>query len=659
MVRFLILAMLFVVFQNTIADSFTNNTFNNHGSIGLINLPSARIHNESSFGITFYDGNPDQKITLTSSPYDWLEASFFYSNIQDKPYCQFEFDPVCDQDYKDKGFNFKIKLKEEGRLPAIAIGLNDIAGTGYYSSEYIVGSYGINNTDFHFGLGWGTLDGSDDRFKNPLGYIWDDFNDRPNYLEDSGGQFQASRYFSGKTSSPFFGISHVISNKVIFKLEYDSTLTPGKIGYEESNQNLSVGVDFNITDNFVLSIATERGNSSTLRFSYKNDPKVSKPRYQYKESNHKETDSSYVKLIRNLNENGIGVNKIIEGSEQIGIQVSQFTHPNLEIIDEIIKRASYDAGLVKPLKTDIRIVNLKARTEYDEAFEKNAKIIYEKQNKKRFKTNTKLTFRPFLASREEFFKGALMLENINEYSFLDNFYFSSNIKYSLADNFDDLKYPPVDTYPAQVRSDVKDYLKNFDEGVFIGRAQFDYYLSPNENHHIMLTAGILEEMFNGAGLEYLFYKQDSNYAIGFEMFEVKKRDYKMRFGTLDYKNVTGHLNFYYRNYRYIPFDAKISYGEYLAGDEGVTIDLSRSFPNGTKFGIFASFTDVSSEQFGEGSFDKGIYFNIPVFGNLINYSWRPLTKDPGAKLARKNTLHDLLVKFKPINWFMFNLKTFC
>ena len=51
-----------------------------------------------------------------------------------------------------------------------------------------------------------------------------------------------------------------------------------------------------------------------------------------------------------------------------------------------------------------------------------------------------------------------MIENISEYSFLDNFFFSSNIKYSLADNFDDLKYPPVDTYPAQVRSDIKDYL---------------------------------------------------------------------------------------------------------------------------------------------------------------------------------------------------------
>ena len=165
----------------------------------------------------------------------------------------------------------------------------------------------------------------------------------------------------------------------------------------------------------------------------------------------------------------------------------------------------------------------------------------------------------------------------------------------------------------------------------------------------MATAGILEEMFNGVGFEYLYFNQESNYAAGFEIFKVKKRDYEMRFGTLEYENIVTHLNFYYRNYNLIPFDAKISFGEYLAGDEGFTIDLSRSFPNGTKFGVFASFTDVSTEQFGEGSFDKGIYFNIPVFGNFINYSWRPLTKDPGAKLIRKNTLHDLLVKFKPIN----------
>ena len=166
----------------------------------------------------------------------------------------------------------------------------------------------------------------------------------------------------------------------------------------------------------------------------------------------------------------------------------------------------------------------------------------------------------------------------------------------------------------------------------------------------MVSAGILEEMFMGAGFEYLFYKPDNNYAAGFEIFNVKKRDYQMRFGTLDYENTVGSINFYYRNYNIIPFDAKISYGEYLAGDIGSTFDLSRSFENGVKFGFFVSNTNVSAEQFGEGSFDKGIYFDIPIFGNLVGYSWRPLTKDPGQKLVRKHTLYDLLVKFKPINW---------
>ena len=165
----------------------------------------------------------------------------------------------------------------------------------------------------------------------------------------------------------------------------------------------------------------------------------------------------------------------------------------------------------------------------------------------------------------------------------------------------------------------------------------------------MLTAGILEEMFSGYGLEYLYFKDKDNYALGFEVFDVKKRDYKMQFGTLDYRNVTSAVNFYYRNYGSIPFDAKISYGEYLAGDKGFTFEASRSFKNGVEYGVFASFTDVTSEQFGEGSFDKGIFFNIPIFGNFINYTWKPLTKDPGAKLIRKNTLHDLLIKFKPHN----------
>ena len=194
---FSILTLVFIN-QDLYSDSFIYNSFNNHGVNGLINMPSARFYNEAAYGITIYDGKPDQKITMTSYPYDWMEASFFYSNIQGKPYCSQSFEFVCQQDYKDKGFNFKFRIKEEGAWPAIAIGINDIAGTGLYSSEYIVGSYGINRIDFHFGVGWGLLNGSDNSFKNPLGYLYDGFNNRPKDFEGKGGQFQLSRYFSGK-----------------------------------------------------------------------------------------------------------------------------------------------------------------------------------------------------------------------------------------------------------------------------------------------------------------------------------------------------------------------------------------------------------------------------------------------------------------------------
>ena len=118
----------------------------------------------------------------------------------------------------------------------------------------------------------------------------------------------------------------------------------------------------------------------------------------------------------------------------------------------------------------------------------------------------------------------------------------------------------------------------------------------------MFTGGILEDMFSGYGAEYLYFVPNSNYSFGIELFKVKKRDYEWGFGHLDYENVTATANLYYRNYGTIPFDMKISAGEYLAGDKGSTLEFSRSFVNGVRFGVFATLTDVSAEDFGEGQF---------------------------------------------------------
>ncbi len=634
---------LLLLFQDILSDSFQYNAYNNHGVVGIINMPSARFYDEMVHGVTLYDGTPDQKITLTSNPYDWLEASFFYTNIQGKPYPGFEF-----QDYKDKGFNIKLRIKEQGILPAMALGVMDIAGTGFYSSEYFVTSYGIKNIDIHYGIGWGTLNNDKGSIKNPLGYLNDRFKNRPTETEAQGGSFQLSRYFAGTTASPFYGISYAINENFLFKFEKDTTKTDGLMDYERPKSDFSFGIDYLVKDNFVLGLSFERGNFASLRFVYRNNPKTSHKKYEYI-SEENISSNKYQNLINNLQRNGVGVNKIVETANSIGLELTQFTHPNVQIVEEIIAKASQDAGIKKDIKKNLKTVDLDALKEFDDSFEENSNLIYEKKKRSGFSTSTGIKLRPFIASREEFFKGALLLENDSEYVFLDNLTFNLNLKYSIANNFDDLRFPPVDTFPAQVRSDIKQYLKRMNDGVLIGRAQLDYFISPYSGHYFMLSGGILEDMFSGYGAEYLYFMENSNYSIGFEVFDVKKRDYNWGLGTLDYQNTTAHLNFHYRNYGLIPFDMKLSYGEYLAGDVGSTIEFSRTFENGMYFGVFASNTDVTAEQFGEGSFDKGLFFNIPIYGNLINYSWRPLTKDPAAKLVRRNSLHGLLVKFKPIN----------
>ena len=441
-----------------------------------------------------------------------------------------------------------------------------------------------------------------------------------------------------------------MNDRTLFKIEKDTTLTTDTLDYKKAKSNYSVGIDYALNENFVVGFSVERGSTASLKFIYKSSPKTSYQKYKYQnQEQNSNNEDQYQNLITNLERNGIGVNKVIETANSVGLELTQFTHSNLQVVEEIIKQAGKDSGIEKDIKKNLKIVNLDAITEFDDSFEENSNLIYEREKKSQFNTKTGLKFRPFIASREEFFKGALLLENDSEYIILDNLMLNVNLKYSLADNFDDLRYPPLNTFPAQVRSDIKQYLKNMDEGILIGRAQIDYFISPHKDHHLMFTGGILEDMFSGFGFEYLYFKNDTNYSVGFELFNAKKRDYDWGFGTLDYQNVTGHLNFHYRNYGLIPFDMKLSYGEYLAGDVGTTIELSRSYDNGMVFGVFASNTDVSEEQFGEGSFDKGIFFNIPIYGNLINYTWRPLTKDPGAKLVRRNTLHGLLVKFQPIN----------
>ena len=110
----------------------------------------------------------------------------------------------------------------------------------------------------------------------------------------------------------------------------------------------------------------------------------------------------------------------------------------------------------------------------------------------------------------------------------------------------------------------------------------------------------------------LYWPHKSRIAFGASVAYAKQRDFD-RFGLLDYQVFTGHVSAYWATPFY-NYDVAVHAGRYLAKDLGATFEARRTFRNGWQVGIWATLTDVPFEKFGEGSFDKGFYFQVPLDG---------------------------------------------
>jgi membrane-associated phospholipid phosphatase len=166
-------------------------------------------------------------------------------------------------------------------------------------------------------------------------------------------------------------------------------------------------------------------------------------------------------------------------------------------------------------------------------------------------------------------------------------------------------------------------------------------------HYASAYGGMLEPMYGGVGGEWLYRPWQSRFALGVDVNHVQQRDFKQNLGFRDYAVNTGHATLYWDT-GWNDLQVNLSAGQYLAGDAGATLDVKRVFSNGVALGAWATKTNVSAEQFGEGSFDKGIYVRIPFdvlsprssagSGTIV---WNPLTRDGGARLGRSFALYDL------------------
>ena len=660
-------------------------TSSNSGITGILEMPNARFMTEGSMKIGFSSSWPNEYTYISATPFAWLEASYKYTEQKNLKYGPYSYSG--NQTLKDKGFDLKVRLLNESYyIPEVAIGWNDLAGTGRFSGEYISATKKIKNVDLTVGYGWGAL-GQNQNVRNPFLSINEEFRYR-NKDSSEGGTFNSDTWFSGEEISIFTGIEYYMQKYgLILKLEYD-TSNPD-LGYSGPKipvqSRFNFGISRPVNSNLDLGLSFERGNQFRLSFSIKSDygktslvQKNDPPKNIIKLNDNQRlvvtenTNIFYRSLNRSLREESILIQSATLSSDTVEVVIAQNRFRSLpRAIGRVIRIVSalspdsIKTIRVIPMNGDIELYAIEVSKENFDKLDNesisspelfnNSKVFsvdpyaYSRSD---FKPTVKfpeffLSMSPSLRHQiggpESFYLGQLWWKINAKVKFKRGLTLHTVLGLNIYNNFNEFNNPSYSTIP-HVRSDIQDYLSEGENN--IARFKIDYIWSPRKDLFVRLDLGYLEEMFGGVGGEVYYRPFKSNFSSSLQLHKVKQRGYRQRFNFRDYEVETGHLGFYYDFPKGIT--AQLLVGKYLAGDKGATLDFSRRFKNGFTLGVFATKTDLSFVEFGEGSFDKGFYFSIPTdsfFTNFrqgdISFGLQPLTKDGGATLNHMNSLYSL------------------
>ena len=653
------------------------------GNLGLIKTPSARFSPDATLAATLsFDEVADiYNITYQATP--WLAGTFRYTIFNPRDL------PGSGDDLKDRSYEVKLRLLREGRrLPQVALGARDILGTGAWEGEYLVSSKVLGSFDVSLGLGWGRLGGRGG-ISNPLQVLSDAFESRPSRRDtggDLGGKDRGASFFRGGVGF-FGGVSYQIPQKPIKLLvEYSSDVYAREVnlGTLEAPSPWNLGVQWVPIKNVSVAASWVRGDGIGINFSSKintkaNLPRKSTPRFfssaesrtLSKAPANLDLSSWYDRLLYDAERSGL---RLHSASSRPGSRAAQLeiSNDSYALTGDAVQRALLLAEIHLPVRVSSLDVLLREngyiaptleyrlkRINGDSIKPNGLSIGYRSANEEkssrlrilRGRTGPtpsnetdygypKLNFGADLATRVQLMDPDAPLAG--------QLYAKLSARASLADNLDVWGVYDQDIYNdfstdrvsnsriKRVRSDVNRYLVEGQSG--LDQLYVEYRKSVTPDLHYRAYAGILEAMYGGSGLEVLYAPFKSRIAVGVTINALRQRGFEKNFEFLDYKTVTGYLSVFYAT----PFynvDAAVHAGRYLGKDTGYTFEARRTFDSGFSLGGFFTRTNVSAEDFGEGSFDKGLFFRIPFNGLLPGNTrsayttiLRPLERDGGRRL---------------------------
>ncbi|MGP3696609.1 YjbH domain-containing protein [Rhodobacter sp. NSM] len=675
--------------------SETRPTFNFYGATGLIDMPSGEAQPDGIFNTSVTSFGGITRTTLTFQITPRLSASFRYQGIGDWNAAIPEenrtgvnrFDT-----YYDRSFDLRFRAFDEGRyMPSVTIGLQDFVGTGIQSAEYVAATRHLTpSLKVTAGVGWGRL-GSYGSFGG--------FGTRPSYNpeESEGGEVNADQWFRGDMAG-FAGVEWQPTDKLSLKMEYSSDdyeeeaedrqvferSSPFNFGAEyEVSHGVQVGAyymygsELGLGLHFVLN-PRERTTTGLVdraptpirpRPSLASDPDAWSPEWVtqadatslLRKNMQKQLDKDGV-LIEAFGSDGrtaqIRIRNVRYDAEAQAVgrtaRAMAYSLPaSVETFEIVPVVNGVPLSTVTVRRSDLERLEFSAdaagrirqRVTVGEAGPPIAGLSFDPKRYPSFNWSLAPFIRTSLFDPEEPVRADFGLRLRGQYEVAPGFLLSGSVSQKLAGNIDG--QDRSESGLPRVRTD--NYLYSQEGKTMIDSLTGAWYARPAENLYSRVTIGYLERMYGGASGELLWKPVNSRLALGAEVNYVKKREFDQGFGFLSgdeaYDIVTGHASVYYDLGN--QFIGQVDVGRYLAGDYGATLSLDREFENGWKVGAFATLTDASAEEFGEGSFDKGIRVNIPLTVLLgqptretTGATIRPVSRDGGSRVNVEGRLYE-------------------
>ncbi|MCX7566013.1 YjbH domain-containing protein [Sulfitobacter sp. F26169L] len=662
-------------------------SLNFYGVTGLIDMPTAEALPDGQVAIGISHGGGQTRTTLTFQAMPRIQASFRYSGIKNANIAGFDT-------YRDRSFDARFLLNYESRyLPAVTLGLQDFAGTGIYAGEFLAATKtfsgsrvpGVVKTTV--GLGWGRL-GSSGAIGAPFG------SDRPAFTPgDTGGELSANQWFRGDVA-PFAGVEWQVNDKFGLKAEYssDAYVVETGQGVIERKSRFNFGAEYQVNDAIRIGGYYLYGSEIGVNVQMQLNPnraivpmRIAAPRpYDIRPARRTDPaayDGSWAKSqstasgavrdamiplleaegltlvearttastteIRYTNDRyratAVSVGRVARAMARV-LPASVETFRIVPVVNNlaqsaiVLRRSDLEALETAPNSADA-LLAVAGITSASPALPGSARneSLYPKFNWSLGPYLTQRYFDPYEPIRLD----AGLSLNLS-YQPAPGWTVAGQVRHRLVGNNADIFRLNQSRLP-HVRSDAVEYDQGGD--TFIPSLYVSKQWKAGSDVYARVSAGYLERMFGGVSAELLWKPVASRLALGVETNYVKQRAFDDMLGFQDYSVATGHVSAYYEfNGGYT---AQVDVGRYLAGDVGATFTLEREFANGWALGGFFTLTDVSSEDFGVGSFDKGIKVTIPtdwLLGKpdkrIRSTSVRPFSRDGGARLNVPGRLYE-------------------